>query len=157
MNRHKKIAIGKSVAGVLLVLLILALIFYPIYILIPKLSSNTNLFPGETARFYQNFVYNSSNAIPANCIVFTFDPALFSLNNRTSMQFVNLYNSSLVFNLSKQYSCLVADYGYWCYTQYSYYCANLSQHYEMDPIKIINDNGIKFGFYYIRMKNSSRT
>ncbi len=157
MTRLKIMHIWKLIAETLLILFILALIFYPVYVLIPKLSSNTNVIPGKIARFYQNFVYNSSNEIPANCLVFTFDPTLFSLNNRTSMQFVNLYNFSLIQNMSAKYSCLVADYGYWCYTQYAHYCTNLSQYYEMTPIKIINDTGLKFGFYYIKLDNISKS
>lgn len=156
MNKQRIIHICKLIAEASLMLFILALIFYSVYILIPKLSSNTNTLSGKTARFYQNFVYNSSNDIPANCLIFTFDPTLFSLNNRTSMQFVNLYNFSLIRNLSGKYSCLVADYGYWCYTQYAHYCTNLSQYYEMAPIKIINDTGLTFGFYYIKLDNTSK-
>ena len=79
------------------------------------------------ARFYENFVYNQSGSIPTNCIVYTYDPTLFNINNRTATQLSNIYNASFYANASSRYSCSVVDIGYWCYTPNNL-CTNLNQY-----------------------------
>lgn len=149
---NKKQMKNKILVIIIYVIIILVII-YPIYKIILNINSNLSISNAESARSYQNFVYKNSKLIPNNCIVFTFDPTLFFLNNKTAIQFTNLYNFSLVSNLSNQYSCLVADYGYWCYTSYSNYCTKLTKYYKLSPIKTTNYSTDKFRFYYIKLKN----
>ncbi len=151
-NKRNKKQIKNKILIMIIYIIIILIIIYPIYKVISKINSNSSISNAKSARIYQNFVYKNSNLIPNNCIVFTFDPTLFFLNNKTAIQFTNLYNFSLVSNLSNQYSCLVVDYGYWCYTSYSNYCSNLIKYYKLNPIKTIKDSTYKFGFYYIKLK-----
>ena len=72
--------------GAALVIL-LFVIFFPIYKLMPLLSIRPSAIQqAGDARFDENFVYNSSYLIPTGCIVYSYDPTLFQLNNRTSTQ-----------------------------------------------------------------------
>ncbi|MCL4383187.1 MAG: glycosyltransferase family 39 protein [Candidatus Marsarchaeota archaeon] len=155
--KKSKIAHIEKLSIFLIYLAIFLIVFYSLYNILPKLSSssNPNYLSSEPARYYQNFVYNNSYLIPAKCLVFTFDPTLFSLNNKTSIQFTNLANINYTSNLSKQYSCIVVDYGYWCYTSYSNFCKNATKDYNLTAIKTSSYSTYKFGFYYLKMKNQT--
>ncbi len=134
--------------------IIVVVIFVPIYTLLPLLSVNpSNILQAGDARFYENFVYNSSSIIPQNCIVYSYDPTIFQLNNRTSTQIGNLYNTTQVDQYMQQYKCLVLDYGYWCHTPQNE-CAPAFQSYNVTPLKTANytQMGDTFGFYYIKNK-----
>ncbi len=95
-----------------------SIIAYPTIALYPQLSINpANIIQAQGARFYENFVYSNASLIPKNCLVFTFDPTLFNINNRAATQFSNLSiieNPAGFSEYMKQYGCLAIDYGYWC-------------------------------------------
>ncbi|MGI0100528.1 MAG: hypothetical protein ACREBH_02310 [Candidatus Micrarchaeaceae archaeon] len=130
------------------------LLFAPIGLLMPMLSINPSLIQqAGDARFYEGFVYNESRLIPSGCIVYTYDPTLFQLNNRTATQIDNLYNSSQVGKYMQQYKCLVLDYGYWCHTPNNE-CTYANQSFNLVPIATVTYNtlGYNYGFYYIENK-----
>jgi len=134
------------------VVLVLALLFVPIYLLFPGLSVNpSQIQQAGDARFYENFVYSNSGLIPPTCIVYTYDPTLFMLNNRTATQIDNLYNATQVAQYRRQYSCLVLDYGYWCHTPNNE-CTYANQSYNLTPIATATYNTLnyKYGFYLIK-------
>jgi Dolichyl-phosphate-mannose-protein mannosyltransferase len=146
----KKTAVVNAVALVI----ILAVIAYPIYRQLPLLSVQPSAIQqAADARFYENFVYNSSSSIPANCLVYSYDPTLFQLNNRTSTQIGNLYNTTQVNGYLQQNRCLVLDYGYWCHTPQNQ-CSYVPQSYNLVPIKLAyyKPNDYNFGFYYVQSK-----
>lgn len=148
---------GRNVFSVMAVIGVLALLAYPIYAMLPQLSvSPSNVPQAGDARFYEGFVYNDSYQIPSNCLVFTYDPTLFNINNRTATQLSNLYNQGLYANYSREYSCLVLDYGYWCHTPDNE-CTYLNQSFTLTPIvtATYNDFNYRYGFYYITKKNQS--
>lgn len=147
-KRLRSAAIVNSAA----VVLVLALLAVPIYILVPYLSVNpSNIQQAGDARFYENFVYGSANAIPAGCIVYTYDPTLFMLVNRTATQIDNLYNTTQVAQYRRQYGCLVLDYGYWCHTPNNE-CTYANRSYSLTPIATATYNtlGYRYGFYLIK-------
>lgn len=130
------------------------LIVYSFALHIPQLSiSPANIIQAGNARFYENFVYNYSNLIPNKCAVFTYDPTLFIINNKTALQLSYIYNASEYANVSSEYPCLVVDYGYWCYTPDSF-CSNLNQSFTLTNIvnETYQPDGEKFGFYYVTKK-----
>ncbi len=96
----------------------ISIIAYPTIALYPQLSINpAEIIQAQGARFYENFVYSNISSIPKNCLVFTFDPTLFNINNRAATQFSNLsiIENPAGFNeYMHQYGCLAIDYGYWC-------------------------------------------
>ena len=110
------------------------------------------------ARFYEGFVYNESSAIPTNCIVFTYDPGLFNINNRSAAQMSFVYQSSTFMNITNSYSCLVADWGYWCYTPDNL-CTGLTYNFTLTPIvnSTFSQDNKTYGFYYIKAKNSTNS
>ena len=126
----------------------------PIYLLIPQLSVSTaNILQAPDARFYEGFVYNESSAIPQNCLVYTYDPPLFNINGHAAIQIGDLYNTSQFNRLSRQYGCMVLDYGYWCHTPNSL-CSYANDTFNLTPIRTATFGkfGYNYGFYYLAKK-----
>jgi ABC-type multidrug transport system fused ATPase/permease subunit len=130
---------------------ILLLALYSFIGFIPALSIQpSQIQQAGDARFYESFVFNNSDAIPASCLVFSYDPTLFLINNRSSAQMFYLYNSTFMQNATKHYSCLVEDRGFWCYTPNNL-CTNINKTYDATPIVTAEygQQGKTFGFYYL--------
>ncbi|MDE1856624.1 MAG: glycosyltransferase family 39 protein [Candidatus Micrarchaeota archaeon] len=143
----KKAKFTAAVSGIVVFLLIA----YPVYAYLPVVGvSPAGINQAPDARFYEGFVYNYSSMIPANCLVYTYDPTLFNINNRSAEQMGDLFNSQVYENRSTQYSCAVLDWGYWCYTPNNY-CAYAKQNYVLQPIKnaTFQPGDKLFGFYRI--------
>ncbi|MCW6159740.1 MAG: glycosyltransferase family 39 protein [Candidatus Micrarchaeales archaeon] len=133
---------------------LVVLIGYSIIMLLPELGVSPSSIPqAGDARFYENFVYNSSYLIPNSCAVFTYDPTLFNINNKSALQMSYAYDPQQVQLVQQNYSCMVADWGYWCYTPNNL-CANLNQSYNLIPIATANYTQLnkRFGFYYMQKK-----
>ncbi|MDE1871068.1 MAG: glycosyltransferase family 39 protein [Candidatus Micrarchaeota archaeon] len=136
------------------VIAVLAILAAPIYHLLPLISVNpATIQQAGDARFYENFVYNSSYLIPRNCLIYTYDPTLFQLQNLTATQMDNLYNTTQTTQYMNEGKCLVLDYGYWCHTPNNE-CSYAPQSYNLVPLKLINytPNKYDFGFYYVYKK-----
>lgn len=130
----------------------LVIVTYPVYLLMPQLSVNPSaIAQAGDARFYEGFVYNNSVLIPSGCIVYTYDPTLFNINNRTATQIDTLYNSTQVKQYKSEYQCLVLDYGYWCHTPNNE-CQYANKTYNLTPIATATYKqfGYKYGFYLIK-------
>lgn len=138
---------------------IVAIIFYPLYALYPMLSVQPSaILQAGDARFYEGFVYNNSKSIPSQCLVFSYDPTLFIINNRTSSQIGNLYPQRYQ-GYRQQYSCLVVDWGYWCYTPNNI-CTYVRDTFALKSIT--NATYMPFnrtyGFYYVTgLKNQTNS
>jgi len=133
---------------------ILAVIAYAFYANMQQLAVKPSTIPqAPDARFYENFVYGNAHLINASCLVFTYDPTLFNINNRTAAQMSYVYDKTKVAQYKSQYGCLVADIGYWCYTPNNL-CTGLNQSFTMTPIAnaTFAPRGIKYGFYYLNQK-----
>ena len=148
IKRHKnKIAAVATAVAVVV-------IFVPLYMMMPLIAVNpSSIQQAGDARFYENFVYNNSQLIPSSCIVYTYDPTLFNINNRTATQMDNLYNSTQTSQYISEGRCLVFDYGYWCHTPNNE-CVYANQSYQLIPIKTAtyNRTGSLYGFYYLKKK-----
>ena len=135
---------------------VLFIIAYPIYAAAPLLAVSPSAIPqAGSARFYENFVYNSSRLIPPSCLVFSYDPTLFNINNRTSIQMFDL-NPQSYESYKSQYGCLVLDYGYWCYTPNNT-CTYVQSTFNLQSLAnaTYTPEGKLFGFFYITgIKNS---
>jgi hypothetical protein len=133
---------------------ITAVLLYPLYSLLPQIAVNpSKIQQADDARFYEGFVYNTSKQIPASCLVYTYDPSLFTLNGRAAIQLGYIYNTSQYDELQSEYGCTVMDYGYWCHTPDNL-CTDISQNFTTTPI--INTTyaatGENYGFYYLHEK-----
>ncbi len=126
------------------------LIGYPAYQQFPIIGiSPSQIQQAGGARYYENFVYNSSYLIPRGCIVLSFDPELFNLNGLNSSQ-MSYYSNGTVDG--KRYRCVVIDYGYWCSAGYSSTCASLMNSSVQTIASSTYGNGAqstKYGFYKI--------
>ncbi len=155
--RKKKLVMAARLAGSAAILVI---IFYSLYSLGPLLGVQpSQIQQAGSARFYENFVYNNSKSIPSQCLVFSYDPTFFIINNRTAAQMAYLYPSSYQ-NYKQQYSCLVLDWGYWCYTPNNI-CNYVNSTFTLQSIANATYSEPyagkqTFGFYYITgLKNST--
>jgi hypothetical protein len=129
------------------------LIAYSFYMVAPSLGVSPSSIPqAQQARFYQNFVYANAKSIPASCLVFSFDPELFNLNNRSAIQFGNItsaYTRSGLAAYHDRYPCLVVDYGYWCYTSgFEGLCHTVSSTFNLTQIATARDNYSGFAYTY---------
>ncbi len=138
---------------------VVAVIFYPLYALYPLLSVQpSSIQQAGDARFYEGFVYNNSRLIPTQCLVFSYDPTLFIINNRTSAQLGDLYPQSYQ-NYRQQYGCLVVDWGYWCYTPNSI-CTYVQNTFALKSIANATYTPLNrtYGFYYVTgLKNQTNS
>ncbi|MDE1868405.1 MAG: hypothetical protein KGH60_00330 [Candidatus Micrarchaeota archaeon] len=142
-------------AHLLSIAAVVVLIAYPAVAMYQQLSiSPSNVPQAGDARFYEGFVYNQSQQIPASCLVYTYDPTLFNINNRTATQIGDLYNQALYANYSAQYSCMVLDYGYWCHTPNNE-CTYANQSFTLAPIATATYSNFnyRYGFYYLTKKS----
>ena len=148
---------ASAIASAITAAVVIAIILYSVYQLVPQLSVNPATFQqAGDARFYENFVYNSVYLVPPKCLVFTYDPTLFNINNRTATQMGNIYNPQYMQNVTAQYSCLVVDYGYWCYTPDNL-CTGLSSQYNFTKIAsatypLFNRT---YSLYFVQKKNAT--
>lgn len=108
---------NRKLLQIIVLLAILTAIAYPLFGAAPLLrNDSSDLIQGGSARAYENFIYNYSSQIPRDCIVFTYDPPLFNINGLSAAQMYYVQNSSIFWQIYRNYPCVVIDYGYWCYT-----------------------------------------
>lgn len=138
-------------ASYIVMIIMVGTLFYALYLAAPKLSINpSQIQQAGDARFYESFIYNSSHLIPSSCIIYTYDPTLFNINNRTATQMSNVYDSGFYNNASSKYSCSVLDVGYWCYTPNNL-CTQAQHQFNLTPIAVAtyNSTGNTYGLYTI--------
>ena len=145
---------AKKVVNTALSVILVVVVLYPTYTLLPQFSIDpSKIQQAADARFYEGFVYNNSRYIPNSCLVFSYDPTLFNINNKTSTQLANLYNITF-YNMEKvRYSCFVMDYGYWCHTPNNI-CAYANKTYNLTPIvtATFEQFNYNYGFYLLNKK-----
>jgi 4-amino-4-deoxy-L-arabinose transferase-like glycosyltransferase len=154
-RRNKKIMhAAKRVAKVAILIAIIAVISYSFYKQVVQISiAPSQILQAPDARFYESFVYNDSHLIPANCLVFTYDPTLFNINNRSATQMSDLYDTDAFANRTKLFSCSVLDYGYWCFTPNNI-CSQAKSDFNLT---VLASSGVgpldkNFTLYYINEK-----
>lgn len=147
---------GSAGAGYAALGLVIALLAAQTYLMVPFVSVNpASIQQAGDARFYENFVYANAARIPASCIVYTYDPTLFNINNRGAAQMSDIYNSSFYSAASARFNCSVLDIGYWCNTPNNI-CTSAESAYNLTPIAdaTYNRTGFTYGLYLIRNKSA---
>jgi 4-amino-4-deoxy-L-arabinose transferase-like glycosyltransferase len=143
---------GRRALHLVIYAIIIVICAFSIYLLAPFLGVNpANIPQAGDARFYESFVYNESYLVPNKCLILSYDPTLMNLVNKTSAQLFYAYNSSEMASFERQYSCIVVDYGYWCYTPNNL-CTGLKNIADLVPIVNATYAPMNktFGFYYLR-------
>jgi hypothetical protein len=106
-KRRKGVAFCVASAAV-----VCAALLYPFIALAPVVVISPQDMPQQVVILKaSNFFYDNYNAVPKNCLVFSFTPDLWYGVNVSSAQ-VDYASGGL--NGSDAYSCKVLDYGYWC-------------------------------------------
>jgi hypothetical protein len=148
VRKHSRIPqyVGLVVAAVLAVSL-----FYVLYINASTVFLNpTAIQQAGDARFYENFVYNSSSLIPADCLVYTYDPTLFNLVNKSASQLSNLYQAGFYNSSMAKFPCAVLDVGYWCNTPGNI-CSQAQHAYNLTALATATySDGFTYGLYRIK-------
>ena len=140
-------------------IIIIVLMLYSTLSMYNELSINpSHIIQANSARFYENFVYNNSNKIPNDCLVFSFDPTLFNINNKSSLQFSYLsgMNETVYNSYMNNNKCLVIDYGFWCYTpEGSSMCQSALNEFNTTVLASATDNFTmqKFSIYQVNKFN----
>lgn len=140
-------------------IIIVILMLYSTLSMYNNLAINpTRIIQANSARFYENFIYNNSNKIPNDCLVFSFDPTLFNINNKSSLQFSYLsgMNETVYNSYMNDNKCLVIDYGFWCYTpEGSSMCQSALSEFNTTLLATATDNFTtqRFSIYKINRFN----
>jgi hypothetical protein len=114
--RHEESHMRKIAFESAIVISSLAFLAYPFTFLIPAVAIAPNSMPQQSVILKaMNTFYSEYNAVPQNCLVFSFTPDIWFEVNRSSAQinYLTGANSTLKSSI-KHYSCVVFDYGYWC-------------------------------------------
>jgi hypothetical protein len=121
--------------------------------------SPSNIPQAGGARFYENFIYNSSYLIPNSCLVFTADPTLFNVNGKSATQIDNFLNGRLYSEYTHRYPCFVLDVGYWCSVPgpIESTCSYIQNHTALKAIRtdVYPPSGAGYGLYYIEAQNAT--
>jgi hypothetical protein len=134
----KKVQIGKGVFISAMTISSLALLVYPFTLLIPAVAIAPSSMPQQSVILKAiNTFYSEYNAVPQNCLVFSFTPDIWFEVNRSSAQidYLTGANSTLK-NSIKQYSCAVLDYGYWCVVPpyHESVCKNAVENFRLENL-----------------------
>lgn len=87
------------------------------------------------------FFYNNYDKVPNNCLVFSFTPDTWLEHNRSAAQITYVSGGDGSFsNFSRQFSCYVFDYGYWCAVPPNHdgTCASMLKDYSTRQIAYAN-------------------
>jgi len=145
----------KYVHHIVYAAIIIGVVIYPFVTLVPNITLKPQQMPQQTVIYDAlSFFYSNYNSVPANCMVFTFTPDLWEEFNRSAAQIDYVSSTSSQFlNDTKNYTCRVIDYGYWCSVppNKGTVCKNLLQNYNLLPLAMQNNSarGENFAFYQI--------
>ncbi len=150
VKRHvRTVILSTAVYSVLLA----TLVVYPFYVYAPKITIPSSQMPQESyPSNATSFFYSNYNAVPSNCLVFSFTPDLWYEYNRSAAQigYLSSANQSVSESFKQNYSCYVFDYDYWC-TVPPYQdtlCSNIMSKYNTSVIASqSNGRGSYFAFY----------
>ncbi len=145
----------KLLQNAIFVLLLALFTMMPFYNALSVITITTQNMPQQAMPLnYVNFVYQNASMVPNNCLVFTFDPELWAMQNKSSAQqnFLAMNNSNFT-KFASKYSCYVFDMGYWCTTpQFKMNtCVNYIKKYNGTLIVDVPapDNTDNFSLYYL--------
>ena len=146
-----KTTIGKLLINALLLIMVMALVVYPLLVSASLLAVNpANIMQAGDARLYEDFIYNYSKSIPHGCIVFTYDPGLFNVNNLSAAQMSYALDPVQYQKIAGNYSCAIIDYGYWCGTPNNI-CSSVLNQFTVEELAsaTYQQTGFTFALYRI--------
>ncbi len=117
-GRRRRNAKWSMIEAAIFVVLIALFAALPFYNALGITTIKPQNMPQEAVPLnYINFVYQNASIVPSNCLVFTFDPDVWAVQNRSSAQigFLRANNGSFS-GFADRFSCFVVDIGYWCTT-----------------------------------------
>lgn len=147
----------RDIAYAVVIAAMLAILAYSFSLQVHELAIKpSEIAQAGGARFYENFVYNSSSKIPKDCLVFSYDPTLYNIVGKDSVQYYYIYNQSFMGTAFAEYKCLAIDYGYWCGTPGNI-CQQAFSEYKTTPIATATyaPDNFTYGIYRIIGYNSS--
>ena len=144
-------------SGICVIAMGALLLAYPFYLLEPNVAISPSAMPQQSVILKAiNTFYSSYNAVPQNCVVFSFTPDIWFEANRSSAQigYLGGVNGTIKSSLSS-YSCHVIDYGYWCVVPpfHSTTCAYDTSHYKVENLTVPAQTPSGFGVTYYKILN----
>ncbi len=152
---------GSAAAGVfayaICTFILAALVLFPFYQNYQTVSLSPSQQPQQSVILAViSFFYSNVQAVPSNCLVFSYTPDIWSEANKSSAQIGYIGSSDPNFtSFARHYSCFVLDVGYWCNVppQQGAHCLNMVQNYKIKPIVseniTVSGNPVDTGFYQI--------
>ena len=150
-----KLRAARNMACMALVLLLLVV---PFMLLSPSITLPPSQMPQQTTIYDAlSFFYANYNSVPSSCMVYTFTPDLWYEFNRSAAQISYLGSTDQQFlSNTKNYSCRVVDYGYWCNVPpyINSTCGNILKGYNLYPLANYTNphKGEHFALYEILNK-----
>ncbi|MDE1768583.1 MAG: glycosyltransferase family 39 protein, partial [Candidatus Micrarchaeota archaeon] len=152
--RRPRLSASKLAAFGLLSVMVMLLIFaiYPFVTAISAVTMPPSDMPQQQTAFAAtNFINANYNAVPANCLVFSFTPDVWYELNRSSAQIGMLGSPDPSFDaFASHYSCFVIDYGFWCNVPpYQGSSCKTYSRYNLTVLASENSTGNHFALYRI--------
>ena len=162
-NKKKNIASRRLMQEVVFIALIVVFAVLPFYNAISIITVSPSRMPQQAmALGYMNFVNQNVHLVPNNCLVYTFDPDVWVIQNRSAIEIsylqANTTNSSA---FASKFSCFVFDQGYWCTTPEFRNSTCNSGLQKYNPRLIVGErspNGVdNYSLYYITRNPTNST
>ncbi len=138
-------------------LIIIALVIFPFYQNSQLVSLPAPQQPQQSViSTVMTFFYSNVQAVPSNCLVFSYTPDIWFEANKSSAQIGDIGTSDSNFtSFASRYSCFVIDVGYWCNVppEQSTHCLEMVHNYKIKPIvsqnTTVTGGQVDLGFYQI--------
>lgn len=117
-KKKKNMDVRKLAQDAIFIAMLIVFAVLPFYNAISIITVSPSKMPQQAmALGYMNFVDQNVNLVPSNCLVYTFDPDVWVIRNRSAIEIgylqANTIDSS---TFASKFSCYVFDQGYWCTT-----------------------------------------
>ena len=143
-------AAGSAAFFIVAAAVVFAAVAYPFLAVAPVITLSPQKMPQQTVILKaMGFFYGNYNAVPKDCIVFSFTPDIWEEVNVSSAQIGDLSSPTPG---EKSYGCAVLDYGYWCVVPpyQNTTCRTLRDKYSMSALATASaGNGYNTTLYLI--------
>lgn len=137
------------------ILFLVILAVYPFVTLLPNTTIKPQNMPQQQVILgTMNFIYGNYTKVMPGCLVFSYNPDIWYMLNRSATQIGYLGSSNTTFTkFANNYSCFVFDYGYWCQVppnQNNPACSNPLHEYKTLTLAVTNSStGINSALYLL--------
>jgi 4-amino-4-deoxy-L-arabinose transferase-like glycosyltransferase len=153
--RTRKQQKAGAMHAALYVLIVALFLLYPFSTTLGQITQKPQTMPQEYQPYSATeFIYNNYEAVPSNCLVFSFTPEMWYDLGRSSASISYIYagaDNQTIRNYISSYSCFDFDYGYWCSVPgTSSTCSSIMHKYSLTQLATqTTSEGKTFAIYRI--------